>query len=42
MTGSIGKQSSGNPRSQSWRRLRGRLRLEGFAEMGGFKPGMKE
>jgi len=35
----IGKQSVRNPWSQSWRR-KGRLRWEGFAEKGGFKPGI--
>jgi len=36
---SIGEQS-GNPWSQSWRRRKGRLRWEGFAEKE--EPGMRE
>ena len=37
----VSANSPGNPWSQSWR-SRGRLRSEGLAEKGSFKPGMKE
>jgi len=41
----VSVSSPGNPWSQSERvkeRIKGRLRLEGFAEKQGFKSGMKE